>query len=170
MALSIVALALWMCSFVFSSAFVAGGLRGGSRAVEVLMHAPSYYDTPGFVYEKTQKAQADLTYFNDVGYFPDGTAYNKAGNAVNHPEEQGPDPHTPGSALPRAVSVNDVGYFPDGTAYNLAGNSVNHPEDIGPDPHTAGSALPSPLNGYLNDVGYTPDGTDMAKAGNLSLQ
>merc|ERR1719242_2194392 len=124
----------------------------------------------GFMFEYQKDAFADLTFGNDVGYFPDGTAYNKAGNAVNHPELQGPDPHKPGSALPRGVSVNEVGYFPDGTAYNLAGNSVNHPEEIGPDPHTVGSALPSPLNGYVNDIGYTPDGTDMTKAGNLSIQ
>merc|ERR1711983_572768 len=122
--LGTVALALWLCSLVFSNAFVAGGLRGGSRAVQVLVHAPSYYDTPGFVYEKTQKAQADLTYFNDVGYFPDGTAYNKAGNAVNHPEEIGPDPHTAGSALPSPLNgyLNDVGYTPDGTDMAKAGN------------------------------------------------
>lgn len=31
-----------------------------------------------------------------VGYLPDGTPMNMAGNAVNHPENIGPDPHTPG--------------------------------------------------------------------------
>merc|ERR1712141_163993 len=124
MALGAGALALWLCSFVFSGAFVAGGLRGSSRAVQVLVHAPSYYDTPGFVYEKNSRAQADLEFFNNVGYFPDGTAYNLAGNSVNHPEEIGPDPHTVGSALPSPLNgyVNDIGYTPDGTDMTKAGN------------------------------------------------
>merc|ERR1712079_628933 len=145
------------CSFAFSNAFVSGGLRGGARAAQVLVR-DSAYDAPGFVYEKNARAQSNLEYYNDVGFFPDGTPYNRAGNAVNHPETIGPDPHKDGSALPSAVSVNDVGYF------------VNHPELIGPDPHTPGSALPGTLKGYVNDIGYTPDGTPMDRAGNLSLK
>ena len=39
---------------------------------------------------------------------------------MNHPETIGPDPHTPGSPLPRANFVNDVGYLPDGTPLNKA--------------------------------------------------
>ena len=31
-----------------------------------------------------------------VGYLPDGTPMNRAGNAVNHPENIQPDPHAPG--------------------------------------------------------------------------
>ena len=56
-----------------------------------------------------------------AGYLPDGTPMNRAGNAVNHPETIGPDPHTPGSPLPRAEFVNSIGYLPDGTAMNAAG-------------------------------------------------
>ena len=55
------------------------------------------------------------------GYLPDGTPMNRAGNAINHPETIGPDPHTPGSPLPRAEFCNSVGYLPDGTAMNAAG-------------------------------------------------
>ena len=31
-----------------------------------------------------------------VGYLPDGTPLNTAGNNMNHPENIGPDPHVPG--------------------------------------------------------------------------
>ena len=31
-----------------------------------------------------------------VGYLPDGTPMNRAGNCINHPETIGPDPHAPG--------------------------------------------------------------------------
>ena len=47
----------------------------------------------------------------EVGYLPDGTPMNRAGNAVNHPESIGPDPHAPGQcsfslALKRERIVN----------------------------------------------------------------
>ena len=99
---------------------------------------------------------------------PDGTPMNRAGNAINHPETIGPDPHTPGSPLPRALFCNSVGYLPDGTAMNAAGNAMNHPETMQPDMHTPGSPLPK--SHYYADVGYLVDGTDMATAGNLSVQ
>mmetsp|Transcript_54871 Transcript_54871/g.178252 ORF Transcript_54871/g.178252 Transcript_54871/m.178252 type:complete len:128 (-) Transcript_54871:63-446(-) len=121
----------------------------------------------GWVYEKPVKAYCQLQFGNDVGYLPDGTAMNKAGNDINHPGSLRPDPHKEGSALPKAVFVNEVGYLPDGTAMNLAGNAVNHPETIGPDPHTVGAALLPPLKGFVNEIGYCPDGTDMKKTGNL---
>eukprot|EP00913_Durusdinium_trenchii_P009013 g8479.t1 len=73
-------------------------------------------------------AYVDLTFGNDVGYLPDGTPMNRAGNCINHPETIGPDPHAPGSVLPRALFVNDVGYLPDGTPLNTAGNNINHPD------------------------------------------
>merc|ERR1711972_1235596 len=65
---------------------------------------------------------------NDVGYLPDGTPMNMAGNDVNHPERIGPDPHVPGSPLPPPLKgyVNDVGYCPDGTPMATAGNLSNH--------------------------------------------
>ena len=69
----------------------------------------------------------------EVGYLPDGTPMNRAGNCINHPESIGPDPHVPGSPLPRALFVNDIGYLPDGTPMNRAGNAINHP-DAGPLP------------------------------------
>ena len=64
---------------------------------------------------------------------------NRAGNAINHPETIGPDPHTPGSPLPRAEFVNSIGYLPDGTPMNAAGNALNHPETMQPDMHNPGS-------------------------------
>ena len=93
---------------------------------------------------------------------------NRAGNAINHPETIQPDPHTPGSPLPRALFCNSVGYLPDGTPMNAAGNAMNHPETMQPDMHTPGSPLPKSV--YYADVGYLVDGTDMTKAGNLSVQ
>ena len=102
------------------------------------------------------------------GYLPDGTPMNRAGNAINHPETIGPDPHTPGSPLPRAEFVNSVGYLPDGTPLNAAGNALNHPETMGPDSHAPGSPLPESF--YAAATGYLVDGTPMASAGNLSVQ
>ena len=102
------------------------------------------------------------------GYLPDGTPMNRAGNAINHPETIGPDPHTPGSPLPRANFTNSVGYLPDGTPMNAAGNALNHPENMAPDVHTPGSPLPKSF--LYASVGYLVDGTDMALAGNLSVQ
>ena len=103
-----------------------------------------------------------------LGYLPDGTPMNRAGNAINHPETIGPDPHTPGSPLPRAIFTNSVGYLPDGTPMNAAGNALNHPETMQPDAHAPGSPLPASY--YAAEVGYLVDGTDMARAGNLSVQ
>ena len=83
-------------------------------------------------YELNGNVLADLEFSNDIGYLPDGTPLNRAGNAINHPENIGPDSHAPGSPLPRANFVNSVGYLPDGTPLNRAGNAINHPETIGP--------------------------------------
>ena len=99
---------------------------------------------------------------------PDGTPMNRAGNAINHPETIGPDPHTPGSPLPRANFTNSIGYLPDGTPMNAAGNALNHPETMGPDSHAPGSPLPPSF--YAAAAGYLVDGTPMASAGNLSVQ
>ena len=93
---------------------------------------------------------------------------NRAGNAINHPENIGPDPHVPGSPLPRAEFTNSIGYLPDGTPMNRAGNAINHPETIGPDMHTPGSPLPP--SHYYADVGYLVDGTDLLTAGNNSVR
>ncbi|CAK9002913.1 unnamed protein product [Durusdinium trenchii] len=62
----------------------------------------------GFSYSYNRDAFADLEFGNDVGYLPDGTPMHSAGNAMNHPETIGPDPHSPGAPLPRANFVNDV--------------------------------------------------------------
>ena len=99
-----------------------------------------------------------------IGYLPDGTPMNMAGNCINHPERIQPDPHTPGSPLPRANLHNSVGYLPDGTAMNAAGNALNHPERMQPDMHVAGSPLPKSV--YYADAGYFADGTDLTAAGN----
>jgi len=117
-----------------------------------------------FDYCKQKDAYADLEFLNDVGYLPDGTPMNMAGNCINHPERIQPDPHTPGSPLPRANLHNSVGYLPDGTAMNAAGNALNHPERMQPDMHVAGSPLPKSV--YYADVGYFADGTDLTAAGN----
>merc|ERR1712151_279213 len=79
----------------------------------------------GICYPKQRKVYSELTYGNDVGYLPDGTPMNKAGNECNHPERQKPDTHTNGSPLlpPFKGFINDVGYLPDGTDMKLAGNS-----------------------------------------------
>ncbi|CAE8600864.1 unnamed protein product [Polarella glacialis] len=122
----------------------------------------------GWVYAKTPNVEG--VYWNEVGYCPDGTAMNLAGNETNHPEKIKKDMHTPGSTLPKSFYMNAVGYLPDGTPLNMAGNEVNHPEKIKPDSHKNGSPLPPPLKGYVNDIGYTPDGTPMDKAGNLSVK
>ncbi|CAJ1458426.1 unnamed protein product [Effrenium voratum] len=121
----------------------------------------------GFEYSLQKDSFADLHYVNDVGYLPDGTPLNKAGNALNHPEHVQPDRHTPGSPLPRANFANEVGYLPDGTPMNRAGNAINHPENMQPDPHTPGSPLPA--SAYAADVGYLVDGTPMKEAGNNSI-
>merc|ERR1711988_1713316 len=120
----------------------------------------------GDLYAKPIAATPDLPFLNNVGYLPDGTPMNAAGNATNHPETMGPDLHMNGSPLPRAHFTNSVGYLPDGTPMNAAGNAVNHPETMGPDLHMNGSPLPSPLKGYINAIGYLPDGTPMHTAGN----
>ncbi|CAE7257502.1 rbcL [Symbiodinium natans] len=121
-----------------------------------------------FAYSFQKDSWADLEFSNDIGYLPDGTPMNKAGNAINHPENIQPDSHAPGSPLPSAIFVNDVGYLPDGTPLNKAGNAINHPENIQPDLHTPGSPLPASV--YAQDVGYLVDGTPMSTAGNLSVQ
>lgn len=60
---------------------------------------------------------------NSVGYLPDGTAMNAAGNALNHPDRMQPDMHVSGSPLPKSVYSADCGYFVDGTDLATAGNN-----------------------------------------------
>ncbi|CAE8607771.1 unnamed protein product, partial [Polarella glacialis] len=62
----------------------------------------------GWVYAKTPNLEG--TYWNEVGYCPDGTAMNLAGNNMNRPERIGKDSHTPGSTLPTSFYMNAVGY------------------------------------------------------------
>ena len=119
-------------------------------------------------YAMQKDAYADLDFLNDVGYLPDGTAMNRAGNAINHPERIGVDKHIAGAPLPRAKFVNSVGYLPDGTALNRAGNAINHPERMMPDKHVTGSPLP-PAS-YMADIGYLADGTALSTAGNNSIK
>ena len=40
----------------------------------------------GFEYSVQRDAHADQEFTNDVGYLPDGTPMNRAGNAINHPD------------------------------------------------------------------------------------
>merc|ERR1712066_414918 len=81
-----------------------------------------------FIFEKPARSYYQQEFGNDVGYLPDGTPMNFAGNALNHPETIAPDLHMPGSPLPSPLKgyVNDIGYLPDGTDLALAGNLVNH--------------------------------------------
>merc|ERR1712137_1251154 len=90
--------------------------------------AAPYAGAPPFYYAKPEKAYCELVFGNDVGYLPDGTPMNKAGNMNNHEGMAGPDPHTPGSALPPPLKgyLNDIGYLPDGTDMTIAGNLSNH--------------------------------------------
>jgi ribulose-bisphosphate carboxylase large chain len=122
----------------------------------------------GWIYSKAPNV--DGTYWNEVGYLPDGTPLNKAGNNTNHPERIGRDFHASGSPLPTSYYLNSIGYLPDGTPLNTAGNGVNHPERVGPDPHRNGSPLLPPLKGFVNAIGYLPDGTSMRTAGNLGVK
>ena len=41
-------------------------------------------------------------------------------------ETIGPDPHSPGSALPPSAYAADVGYLVDGTPIEAAGNNAVH--------------------------------------------
>jgi len=41
-------------------------------------------------------------------------------------ETIGPDPHSPGSALPPSAYAADVGYLVDGTPLDAAGNNAVH--------------------------------------------
>jgi len=141
-----------------AAAFVGSSPAASSSAVTV--------SAQGFMYEYQKTTYPDFAFGNDIGYFPDGTPYNQAGNEINHPENMKADPHTPGSPLPRAIFINSVGYMPDGTPYNQAGNEVNHPENMKADLHTPGSPLPPPPFGYKADIGYFVDGTPVDKAGN----
>ena len=141
---------------------VAAAFVGSSTQTSTTLRKPA-----GFLYSVQKDAYVDLTFGNDVGYLPDGTPMNLAGNCMNHPESIGPDPHAPGSPLPRALFVNDVGYLPDGTPMNAAGNAINHPETMGPDPHSPGSPLPP--SAYAADIGYLVDGTPLDKAGNNAV-
>merc|ERR1712107_758800 len=90
--------------------------------------AAGYAGAPPFYYAKATKAYYQLEFGNDVGYLPDGTALNTAGNLSNHEGMAGPDPHAPGSPLPPPLKgyVNDIGYLPDGTDVATAGNLSNH--------------------------------------------
>jgi len=147
-----------------AAAFVGSmpAAKRGSRGALAQRHA---YDTPAWVYASQKKTvYPDMQYVNDIGYFPDGTPMHAAGNAMNHPENMGPDLHQTGSALPLAKFVNDVGYLPDGTPFHTAGNADNHPETVGPDPHVNYSPLIK--SDYEADVGYFVDGTEISTAGN----
>merc|ERR1712066_10329 len=81
-----------------------------------------------FYYQRSSNSYAGQAFCNDVGYLPDGTPMNRAGNAVNHPETIGPDMHMAGSPLPPPLKgyVNSIGYLPDGTDLLTAGNLSNH--------------------------------------------
>merc|ERR1712190_366024 len=74
--------------------------------------AAGYSGISGFVFAKSTAAYSQQVFLNDVGYLPDGTPMNKAGNLSNHPGMAGVDPHAAGSPLPKAAYVNDVGYLP----------------------------------------------------------
>ena len=142
--------AVW---FLSSKAFVNIAPRREVKTTRLAL-----FDQEGFVYNFA--ANRDQTFWNDVGYFPDGTSFPKAGNAIFRPDTA--DLHTNGSPLPTSKYLNDVGYFPDGTAMNRAGNAIFRPDTV--DPHQDGSPLPP--SKYVNDIGYFPDGTPIDKAGN----
>ena len=144
-----------------AGAFVSGSTKAPARSERTLRGA---YEVDGSLYQKV--GNVDGTYWNEVGYLPDGTALNLAGNAINHPETIQADTHKPGSELPKSYYLNAVGYLPDGTPLNRAGNLLNHPENIPADPHKDGTPLLPPLKGFVNAIGWLPDGTPLEKAGN----
>merc|ERR1712032_677092 len=104
--------ALWLLS---SQAFV-----NPAPCREVKIVGRALFDQEGFVYNFA--ANRDQTFWNDVGYLPDGTSFPKAGNAIFRPDTV--DPHQDGSPLPPSKYVNDIGYFPDGTPIDKAGNAI----------------------------------------------
>merc|ERR1711966_414895 len=67
-----------------AAAFV--GATAGKKE-SVVARYNGYNDTPAepSIFYYATLAYSQLQYGNDVGYFPDGTPYNKAGNAMNHP-------------------------------------------------------------------------------------
>eukprot|EP00933_Yihiella_yeosuensis_P031617 TRINITY_DN251_c0_g1_i12.p1 TRINITY_DN251_c0_g1~~TRINITY_DN251_c0_g1_i12.p1 ORF type:complete len:793 (-),score=239.88 TRINITY_DN251_c0_g1_i12:372-2675(-) len=154
-----------------AAAFVGSSVAPAQKESRVARQndiSTSVYAADGYVYQKAGNLEG--TFWNEVGYLPDGTAINKAGNCNNHPQNVGPDLHRAGSELPKAYYLNSIGYLPDGTPINRAGNCINHPQNIGPDLHRDGSPLEPPLKGWINAVGYLPDGTDMNLAGNRYVQ
>merc|ERR1712045_855918 len=116
----------WLLSTCQQELFVSSpSLRGRSRGALVQRHVT--YDAPAWIYNNPKKTvYPDLQYGNDIGYFPDGTAMNTAGNQENHPETIGVDPHVNYSPLLKSDYEADVGYFVDGTEISKAGNALNH--------------------------------------------
>ncbi|CAJ1403870.1 unnamed protein product [Effrenium voratum] len=82
-------------------------------------------------------------YTNDTGYLPDGTPLSSAGNKINHPERNQPEPPVQAYSA-QGSYVNDVGYLPDGTPINMAGNAINH------------MPASAPTAPYRADAGYVP--------------
>merc|ERR1712060_542996 len=108
-----------------AAGFVGVEPAGSSRGV--LVQRQVAYDAPAWNYENNKKkVYPGLAYVNDIGYFPDGTPFHTAGNADNHPENVGADPHMNGSPLIASAYEADVGYFVDGTEIATAGNATNH--------------------------------------------
>jgi len=114
----------------------------------------------GFPIRRDHPRQHENEFIADAGYFSDGTPLNGAGNALFRPAT--PDPHTPGSPMPKSKYIADSGYFADGTPVNGAGNALFRPPT--PDPHTPGS--PMPADTYIADTGYFSDGTPLGQCGN----
>ena len=88
---------LFFCSHVFVSFYCLPHFfykvqNKGSQATEIW--------NSGWLYNVFPTAPANLdALFDKVGYLPDGTPMNRAGNAINHPETIQPDPHTPGGSV-----------------------------------------------------------------------
>merc|ERR550537_178289 len=111
-----------------AAAFVGASASASSARVQM---KAGYDDVPCMpdYYEKPVTSFCNQEFVNEVGYLPDGTAMNKAGNLINHsPNGSGPDMHMPGSPLPPPLKgfVNDIGFLPDGTPMDTAGNLANH--------------------------------------------
>ena len=66
--------------------------------------------TNTFYYQRPLESYGQQDFFNQVGYLPDGTPLNTAGNLTNHPDTIGPDQHVAGSELPQAVFVSSIGH------------------------------------------------------------
>eukprot|EP00438_Fugacium_kawagutii_P021934 Skav207181 [mRNA] locus=scaffold573:810099:810846:- [translate_table: standard] len=132
---------------LLASAAVGLLAAGAQRTLKVARKATEVTHGIKFSYSMQKDAYADYEaiFVNSVGYLPDGTPMNAAGNALNHPETMQPDMHVPGSPLPASYYAAEVGYLVDGTDMRTAGNlSVQAPPPMAAAAAPAAPVTPPP--------------------------